>query len=82
MYQVCFHKFPKEKRVHLPFSRSSVKLTLYDAKKVVQALLTDPRITDDDYLFFDDSPLGQPPEMQEMVEISTLVRHIVPLTSN
>ena len=43
-------KFPKEKRVHLPFSRSSVKLTLYDAKKVIQALLTDPRITDDDYL--------------------------------
>ena len=60
-------KFPKEKRVHLPFSRSSVKLTLYDAKNVIQALLTDPRITDDDYLFFDDSPLGQPLETPEMV---------------
>ena len=61
------HKSPKEKKVELPFTKSSVRLTCYDAKDVIQSLLTDPCLTDDDYLFYDDNPFGQPPDVLEYV---------------
>ena len=56
------NKFAEEVKVKLPVSGAVVKLTLHDPHYVIQALLTDPRIQDADYFFFDDDPLAPPPE--------------------
>ena len=49
--------YNKEHEIALPHSRARVKIVWNDAQSVIQSLLTDPRITDDDYLFFDNDPL-------------------------
>ena len=36
--------------------------TLHYAPAVIQQLLTDPRLKDAEYLFYDDDPLGSPPK--------------------
>ena len=41
-----------------------------DAQAVLQSLLTDPRICDQDYIFFDNDPFAPPPE--EVAEIRDL----------
>lgn len=56
------NKFPFQKRVKLPTSGAVVKITCHDVGYVIQQLLTDPRIQDSDYLFFDDDPRAPPPE--------------------
>ena len=56
------NKLPYQKRVKLPTSGSVVKITCHDAGAVFQSLLTDPRLKDCDYLFFDDNPRAPPPE--------------------
>lgn len=61
------NKYPYRKKVKLPISGSVVKLTMHDPLAVLQSLLTDPRVEDDDYLFFDDDPLAPPPEKQTKV---------------
>jgi len=48
--------------VTLPSSRARARIIKNDARAALQSLLTDPRITDDDYLFFGDDPLSPPPE--------------------
>ena len=53
---------PEIKKVRLPNSKSVVNIPVRNAKDVIVSLLTDPRIGDDDYLFFDDDPLAEPPE--------------------
>lgn len=53
---------PKERRVYLPYSKETVSLTCFDAKAQTVDLLTDPRITDDSFLFFEDDPFAVPPE--------------------
>jgi len=45
----------------LPHSKARVKLATYGAKDVIASILTDPRIEDDDYLFYDNNPFGRPP---------------------
>ena len=54
------NKFAEQQKVKLPISGAVVKLTLHDPGPVIQALLTDPRINDADYFFFDDDPLAPP----------------------
>ena len=46
----------------LPHSKSHVKIVWNDAKAVMTSLLTDPRIADDDHLFFDNDPLSKLPK--------------------
>ena len=46
----------------LPSSKAKVNIVWNDAQAVLQNLLTDPRIRDHDYLFFDDDPLAPPPD--------------------
>ena len=53
---------PKIKKVRLPFSKSVANIPVREAKDVIVSLLTDPRIRDKDYLFFDNDPLAAPPE--------------------
>ena len=62
-YNLCEHVHkPQIHKVKLPISGTVVNLTCNDARSVIQQLLTDPRVTDEDYLFFDDNPLAGPPE--------------------
>ena len=50
------------KQLRLPHSGSRIDLVIQDAKYQIQSLLSDPRIHDEDYLFFDDDPLSPPPD--------------------
>ena len=54
-------KLPYQKKVRLPTSGAVVKITMHDAGAVIQSLLTDPRIEDSDYAFFNNDPLAAPP---------------------
>ncbi len=58
---------PKERKVTLPFSGETVSLTCHNALVQTIDLLTDPRITDDCYLFFDDDPLASPPAIMDTI---------------
>lgn len=55
-------KFPTTKTVTLPYSQAKVDLVCHDAWGCFESLLTDPRLTDDDFLFFDNNPFADPPE--------------------
>ena len=66
------NKYPFERKVKLPTSGTVVKITCHDARCVIQQLLTDPRIQDSDYLFFDDDPRAPPPEIQtKLIDFNT-----------
>jgi hypothetical protein len=56
------NKYPFQKKVKLPTSGTVVKITCHNAGSVIQQLLTDPRIQDSDYLYFDDDPRAPPPQ--------------------
>lgn len=51
--------------ITLPSSRSQAKIVSNDFKHCLQSLLTDPRITDQDYLFFNDNPLAPLPRVSK-----------------
>lgn len=53
---------PVEKPVTLPHSKVKLKLVCHDARAMLKDALSDPRITDEDYLFYDKDPLKGPPE--------------------
>jgi len=61
-------KEPYERTVRLPSSKEVVKIPCHDARDCIQRLLTDPRLTDEDFNFFDDDPLAPPPENMDYVE--------------
>lgn len=65
-------KRPYERRTTLPVSGHSVKITCHDALEQIQSLLTDPRIKDEDYLFYNDDPLASPPPPEERTHIKDL----------
>ena len=54
--------------ITLLHSRSRIKIVQNEAKAVIQSLLTDPRITDDDYLFFGNNPFQGPPSNLNYVQ--------------
>ena len=49
-------------KLRLPYSGSRINLVIHDAKYQIQSLLTDPRLRDQDYLFFQNNPFQGPPE--------------------
>jgi hypothetical protein len=55
-------KYNLIEEITLPFSKARAKIVYNDAEAVMQSLLTDPRIRDDDYGFFNDDPFAPPPE--------------------
>ena len=57
----CESLKPVIKKVRLPFSKAVASIPCRNAKDVLVSLLTDPRIQDKDYLFFNDDPLAPPP---------------------
>lgn len=58
--------------ITLPSSRAQAKIVVNDAHAMIQSLLTDPRIVDEDYLFFDDDPLAPPPNYKDIKEIGDI----------
>jgi len=61
---------PRE--ITLPSSRAKARIILNDAQAAMQSLLTDPRIRDEDYLFFDDDPFAPPPaDLDYLADINT-----------
>ena len=56
------HMYPKEMRVTLPSCKETVRIPYHEAEHCIERLLTDPRITDDHYKFFDGNPRAPPPE--------------------
>jgi len=55
-------KFPFTKPCLLPHAKQKVDLTCFDAWGCFESLLTDPRLTDDDFGFFGNDPFGDPPK--------------------
>ena len=56
----------------LPHSKSVIDLVYHDFDQQLKSLLTDPRIEDDDYLFFDNDPFSPPPcEFTTISDINT-----------
>jgi len=64
-------KFPTLKKVFLPHARVMATLTCHDAWHCIESLLTDPRITDDDYNFHDNNPFAAPPKPKQIGELHT-----------
>ena len=55
------HKKPVEKVVRLPVSKEVVRIPVFDAEDCVVNLLTNPKLEDDDFDFFNEDPLAPPP---------------------
>ena len=67
------HNLPKKgnasvKHVTLPHSRARVRICCNPVEDMMISLLSDPRITDDDYLFFDDHPFSPPPDKVKCIK--------------
>ena len=63
---------PYPVRTYLPYAGMHVDVPCHDAAAVIRDLLTDPRICDNDYLFFNNDPTqGPPPEWDEVADINT-----------
>ncbi len=58
---------PTETTVKLPHSKEVVNLAVYDVLKETVDLLTDPRIGDKDYLFFNNDPFAAPPDVFDTI---------------
>ena len=56
------HHYAKLVPTVLPHTNAKVQIWRKRAMDNVQAILTDPRWNDDDWLFFDDDPFAPPPE--------------------
>ena len=61
---------PYEVKMDLPCSGVKARIPCHDAWEMMMDLLTDPRIKDTDYLWFDDDPAGEPPE--EWLELADI----------
>lgn len=60
-------KFPHTKTTTLPYSQAKVDLVCHDAWGCIESMLTDPRLTDDDFWFFDNDPFAGPPEKMGVI---------------
>ena len=59
---------PKLKQLTLPHSKAVVSIPYRDAKDCIVSLLTDPRVEDHHYLFFNQDPFAPPPEKVTYLE--------------
>ena len=60
-------KMPFTKEIVLPHCNARIKVICADARNCVEQLLTDPRLTDNDFSFSHDNPLAPPPESMTYV---------------
>ena len=62
-------KYGIPQKIVLPYSRAGVQLMLNDTKAVFESLLTDPRVRDSDYAFWDpEDPFSVPPANLDCIE--------------
>ena len=64
-------KWNQVSKLTLPSSKAAVNIVWTDAKDVITSLLTDPRIKDSDYLFFEDDPFAPPPDLNYVGDLNT-----------
>ncbi len=70
-------KFGQSKPLILPGSKAKVGVVCHDARDCVVSLLTDPRLNDEDYLFFNNNPFAPPPEeLSYLKDINTGLAYI------
>jgi hypothetical protein len=62
------HQYAKAVTITLPHSKSKVTVWKKLARDNVLSLLTDPRWTDNDWLYFEDNPFAKPPEDYPFIE--------------
>jgi hypothetical protein len=63
---------PMEVSTYLPHERTTIKLAVHDILAASMDLLSDPRLEDHHYLFYDDDPTaGPPPEFTTVGDINT-----------
>ena len=67
-YNMPRDRYTQITKITLPYSRERVKIVWNHAENVLQSLLTDPRIRDEDYLFFNDDPFCPPPDTLDYIE--------------
>ena len=71
-YNINPEHYNVTKRRTLPSSKSTVNIICSDARALVTSILTDPRLDDSDYLFFDDDPFKPPPaKLDYLADINT-----------
>ena len=61
-YNMPLGRYALVKDITLPHSKAKVRIVFNAARSVIQSLLTDPRIRDEDYMFFDNDPFAPPPD--------------------
>ena len=59
-------KLNHAKTIVLPSSGAKARIITNDAEWCIQSLLTDPQISDEDYLFCNKDPLSGPPDAEEL----------------
>ena len=62
---------PHERTIKLPFSNEFITIPCHHFHQCLEALLTDPRITDDHYTFFNDDPMAGPSESDNIGDLNT-----------
>ena len=62
---------PIERVIKLPSSKEVIKIPVHQFRDCLQQLLTDPRITDDHYSWFDNNPLAPPEDLDYIGDINT-----------
>ena len=61
------NRYSQISEIVLPHSKSRAKIVWNHAQNVIESLLTDPRIRDEDYLWFGDNPISPPPDSQDYI---------------
>jgi hypothetical protein len=56
------HQYAKPTKVFLPHAQLQVSVWRKEARDIVLSLLTDPRWSDEDWLYFEDDPFAPPPD--------------------
>ena len=70
-YNRC-HGYGNIAEIVLPSNCTKARIVWNDAQMVIQSLLTDPRITANDYLFFNEDPFAPPPDdLNYIADINT-----------
>ena len=76
-YDKLYHQVTK---ITLPYSKAKAQIVWNDAKEVMTLLLTDPRITNDHYLFFKTTPMHPHLNIWTSLKMLTWAEHTLKCT--
>lgn len=75
-YNMDKTKYNIPRELTLPSTKAKAKIIINDAATCMQSLLSDPSISDDDYLFYNDDPFAVPPDnIEHLSDINTGQAH-------